>query len=388
VGGRVGDAASQHLFLLKILTLSGSRLTLTIPFDSMMYFFYSRMPSAQPHWAWTLHNYTAEECVELSNPEANRVTNRCNITYLRAGFEVCPTTGTEHLQGYMQLSVATEKKHVVAWFRNILGRDETYVTGCKGSAQDNFDYTGKVGKHQVDGEDANDVFEWGEMRPISAKQQGKRKDLDKVKEAIDNGDTFEEICDKYFSTVARYDTFIQGRVAAKASDICKEDLKKELATAVLRDWQEEVVLIVDQPPHAREVHWIWDSIGAKGKSFMAKYLTCMKDALILEPGKKADLAYIFATHLSSTTTAMKPIVIFDLSRTVAPQESSDGSGPKSGPLDVIYSLIEGMKNGYMISTKYKSQKIFFKVPHIIVFANFRPDETKLSADRWVLKELE
>lgn len=315
------------------------------------------------------------------------ITSRCHITYLRAGFETCPTTGTEHLQGYLQLSCPTEKKHVIKWFKNILGRDETYVTGCKGSAQDNYDYTGKVGKHAVDGEEPNDVFEWGEMRPIAAKQQGKRKDLDKVKEAIDNGCTFEDLCDKYFSTVARYDAFIQGRVAAKASATTKAELKEELATAVLRDWQEDVVHIVDQRPDNREVHWIWDSVGAKGKSFMAKYLSVMKDALILEPGKKADLTYIFATHLSETSKLDKPIVIFDLSRTVAPQENSDGSGQKTGPLDVIYSLIEGMKNGYMISTKYKSQKIYFKVPHVIVFANFEPDRTKLSEDRWVIKEI-
>jgi len=35
-----------------------------------------------------------------------------------------------------------------------------------------------------------------------------------------------------------------------------------------------------------------------------------------------------------------------------------------------------------LSTKYETIQKIFKVPHIIVMANFKPDRTKLSRDRW------
>lgn len=116
-------------------------------------------------------------------------------------------------------------------------------------------------------------------------------------------------------------------------------------------------------------------MGNVGKSYFAKYLAVTHGALKLEPGKKMDLAYIFAQKPAK-------IVIFDLSRTTAPDPET-----RSSPLDVIYSLMESLKNGYLISTKYDSRAVMFEVPHVVVFANFPPDRTKMSDDRWDISEL-
>lgn len=36
----------------------------------------------------------------------------------------------------------------------------------------------------------------------------------------------------------------------------------------------------------------------------------------------------------------------------------------------------------MVSTKYESTTFFFNKPIVLVFANFKPDRSKLSSDRW------
>ena len=54
---------------------------------------------------------------------------------------------------------------------------------------------------------------------------------------------------------------------------------------------------------------------------------------------------------------------------------------------VSYQAIEAIKNGIFYNTKYESKMITYNSPHVIIFANFFPDITKLSSDRWVIREL-
>ena len=52
-----------------------------------------------------------------------------------------------------------------------------------------------------------------------------------------------------------------------------------------------------------------------------------------------------------------------------------------------YEVIESVKNGVVFSTKYESQMKVFKTPHVIIMANFAPDESKMSSDRWDIRYL-
>jgi len=131
---------------------------------------------------------------------------------------------------------------------------------------------------------------------------------------------------------------------------------------------------VEEEPHARQITWIWSSAGNTGKSTMATYLGALKEACVLETAKKQDLAYIFAQKPAK-------IVVFDLSRTLAPDD--DGRSK----LDHLYALAESLKNGHLVSTKYQSASLYFARPHVVFFANFGPDMTKWSADRYVVREI-
>ena len=55
---------------------------------------------------------------------------------------------------------------------------------------------------------------------------------------------------------------------------------------------------------------------------------------------------------------------------------------------VTYGLLENIKDGYLVSSKYKSKALKIKTPNtVIVFSNNYPIVDSLSKDRWVVYEI-
>jgi hypothetical protein len=53
-----------------------------------------------------------------------------------------------------------------------------------------------------------------------------------------------------------------------------------------------------------------------------------------------------------------------------------------------YSVMEQLKDRMVFSPKYQSStKLLRFVPHVVVFCNEAPDMEKMTADRYILKEL-
>jgi hypothetical protein len=125
-------------------------------------------------------------------------------------------------------------------------------------------------------------------------------------------------------------------------------------------WQFKIEEICKTEPDDRTIHWYWEPIGKTGKTTLARYLTRKYKAIPLE-GKKNDVLYCAAQHKSK-------IYIYDLERTMENY--------------ISYGSIEKIKNGYYMCSKYKSEPIDRNPPHVFVFANFPPDKTALSEDRW------
>lgn len=62
--------------------------------------------------------------------------------------------------------------------------------------------------------------------------------------------------------------------------------------------------------------------------------------------------------------------------------------PRANRGAISYASLESIKNGMVCNTKYETGVKVFNSPHIVIFANFPPeDEDLLSADRWVISEL-
>lgn len=135
---------------------------------------------------------------------------------------------------------------------------------------------------------------------------------------------------------------------------------------VLRPWQEEVRGELLKQPDERTIRWIWCKEGNSGKTVFAKFLAVHHEACVFNNGKCADLAHALPED--------PRIVLFNLSRTI------EGH--------VNYGAIESIKDGLIFSAKYDSKMKLFNCPHVVIFANFAPDYESMSADRWVVTQLD
>lgn len=105
-----------------------------------------------------------------------------HLTYACVGKEV-GEEGTPHLQGYLEFSSLKTRN----WISKKIPR--AYIEVAYGSPQENRTYCSKSG--QI-------ILEVGQI-----KQQGKRKDLDEVKEMIDDGASIAEVREQHFGTWVR-----------------------------------------------------------------------------------------------------------------------------------------------------------------------------------------
>ncbi len=106
-------------------------------------------------WRLTINNYSAEECDVWQSYKAE---------YIVAGLEICPTTGTPHIQGYFRLKNPKSFKKIKKEFprAHILVATENDIT--------NKNYCSKDGKI---------LTERGELS-----RQGARSDLSAIREMI------------------------------------------------------------------------------------------------------------------------------------------------------------------------------------------------------------
>lgn len=295
----------------------------------------------------TLNNYTPDDVAILRTP-------RSELCYIIVGHEV-GESGTPHLQIYFQLARQVKFSTIKNW--DVFTRMHLEV--ARGSDDDNFEYCSKQGNY----------FEVGERKSMGRK--GARNDLLSVKKAIENGDNYISLLSSHSQVCAMYPRFVKDYIQATLMDKELRSLQEEFSSASLKPWQNALRDVLLEDPHPRRILWMWEGKGNVGKSWMAKYMMAMHGAILLTPGKKADMAYIYSQNPSK-------IVIMDLSRTTAPSDNGHY-------LDGIYSLAEDIKNGVVTSYKYDSKTILTKSTHVVIFANFPPDMTKWSEDRYFIK---
>ena len=135
----------------------------------------------------------------------------------------------------------------------------------------------------------------------------------------------------------------------------------------LYDWQRGIVELAETEPDDRTINWYWETTGNVGKSAIVRYLVLKKQALLVS-GKSADIKYQIACCKQPPN-----LIIWDI--------------PRAAKKYINWTAIEEIKNGIFCSSKYESKMVAINPPHIFCFANFEPDLSIVSEDRWNVIEL-
>lgn len=179
-----------------------------------------------------------------------------------------------------------------------------------------------------------------------------------MKESIKEGKRGLDLIEEHTQAYAKYPRFVHEYIRlVEASKMVSENL-------VPRDnWQIILSEYLKQDADPRKVIWYYDVTGNSGKSYFSTHYR-EKTSYLVTGGKNQDIYYAYN---------YEQVVFFDL--------------PRAKQDYVPYDVMEAFKNGYFLSTKYECKPVRFAVPHVVVFANFYPDVSKLSQDRWEIHEI-
>lgn len=300
------------------------------------------------NWCFTLNNPTPEEVLTL---EAIREQPwfRYYVYQTEQG-----ENGTPHIQGYVQVKKLVSMKFIKDAISN-----RVHVEVARGSVEKNKNYCTKLEGRLTE------PVEFGEP----SKGKGTRCDIEEFINDAEQCDLSEEdLLRKHGNIVAKYPRFVQ-RVERFFTQRKPPGLFHPRP-----GWQAELAEYLRWDPDPRKIRWYYDPIGNSGKSYFGRKYYIEADSggdsegrryerpFLVTYGKWQDIFYAYKKE---------KIVIFDWPRDI--QESFP------------YAVLEMFKNGYFLNTKYESYPVYFDVPHVIVFANFEPNQMKLSADRWEIK---
>jgi len=291
------------------------------------------------NWCFTINNPTAEDAARLSDCIALTSSNDSFVGYIvyqsEAGSE-----GTPHYQGYIQCRTRKTLRQI----KQIVG-DRAHLEVARGKPEQNKDYCTK--EPRLDG-----PWEAGTI----AAGQGTRNDINQFVEYIKSNpaSSTDDVLEHYPGILAKYPRF----VATVTSSVANAQRNRVFNPRP--GWQTSLSEHLTTEPNSRTVRWYYDQVGNAGKSYFSiNYNRDGRFGYIVGGGKHADIYYGYKRER---------VVFFDWSR------DNQDSFP--------YGVVENFKNGYFLSTKYEVQAVVFPSPHVVVFANFHPDLSKLSSDRW------
>lgn len=138
-------------------------------------------------------------------------------------------------------------------------------------------------------------------------------------------------------------------------------------------WEKEILELIKTIPDDRSIHWYWSEKGNIGKTTFSKYL-CIEHEACLLAGKGADVRNGALTY-KKDIGKYPDLCVFPIPRSFNSEYLS-------------YEAMENIKDALFYSGKYEGGTVADPCPHLIVMANFPPDEKKMSSDRWIVKNVD
>jgi len=142
----------------------------------------------------------------------------------------------------------------------------------------------------------------------------------------------------------------------------------------LREWQQGVLDLINSDPDDRRIHIYHDTVGKTGKSALGIHLSDIREDVLYLPSGRNDGTKEFVVRALAERAYRA--IIFDVPR-------------DHGRIN--WPLMEELKNGYLLNTRYHVQPARFNPVRVIVFTNDEIKEGDLdgifSKDRLVIKKL-
>ena len=289
----------------------------------------------------------SDETFQKFDPETLKlIWMKCNedIRYYIYQYERCPKTGKIHVQGYVQFRIRKKlnwiKKHI---------NPNAHFEPAKGDLKENQEYCSK--------DESRLLGPFSEGTPMKS---GERVDLEEIAVQILEGKEIDDEMRTNQAYIRHYKYFGHLESVRKAK-VAKESFIEKMKDFEPTNTQKTIYdLLMKQ--NNRQVLWIHDEKGNRGKSSLADYILSKEydNTFVTSNMKHADLMHMYKDQR---------IILFDYTRAQEEQ--------------INYSSIEQFKSGRIFKTKYESSCIITKdIFKICIFANFGPDISKLSKDRW------
>lgn len=310
-------------------------------------------------WLFTVNNYSDVHLNRLGIPDS---TTKGQLPELHSGhllgpirrfvvgFEVAPTTGTPHLQGYLEFS----KRQSLSACKRIL--DTAHWEAAKGTSYQNHRYCVKDGVFAAYGD-------WSNLKAPRGKSSSTGLSNTAIVRNLLQGNKLNLLSsDKYMRAKRSYDEMSILYADAVESKRRYDFFSKQKLSL----WQMQIIRRVFVQ-NDRKILWVSDCAGGHGKTFLGHFLnSCYGFELFDGITKACDIAHL----LPATPRG----IVFDVTRA----DSNHFS----------YQTLEMCKNGFVMSGKYYGIKRVFSPPPVIVFANFEPERSRLTSDRWEIHSLD
>ena len=141
---------------------------------------------------------------------------------------------------------------------------------------------------------------------------------------------------------------------------------------ILKYWQQD--LLNYMKPSERELIWVYGTNGNEGKSWFQKFVESKfgNDKVVCGldiKNKTSSICHV----LSKRSLITLDVYLFNVSRS---QNEYD---------KVNYEVLEQIKDGKIITSKYDTKELKLVTPNIVViFSNYAPDTKQMSKDRWTI----
>ena len=137
----------------------------------------------------------------------------------------------------------------------------------------------------------------------------------------------------------------------------------------LAPWMDKLLAIISEKPNSRSIYWIWEPKGKAGKTHFQKWYELQNkgDVLVLS-GKAGDMKNGII-KFKEVNGCVPRVVMCNVPRSTEERFIS-------------WQGMEEIKDMLFYSGKYEGGMINDKPPHFVMFANWLPDTSHMSGDRW------